>query len=69
MVKIFNDSISSIERSHWAIYLEKWQSGRMRWTRNPVYGFCRIEGSNPSFSARIAIYLYDFKGIFHLGQI
>gem|GEM_PF-3653766 len=23
----------------------------MRWTRNPVYGFCRIEGSNPSFSA------------------
>ena len=34
MVKIFNDSISSIERSHWAIYLEKWQSGRMRWTRN-----------------------------------
>ena len=61
MVKIFNDSISSIERSHWAIYLEKWQSGRMRWTRNPVYGFCRIEGSNPSFSASKIEKVFGYK--------
>ncbi len=40
----------------------------MRRTRNPVYGFCRIEGSNPSLSAKSSFFCSNRKLFFNKKQ-
>ena len=59
MIDIMGDSL---ERPN----AEKWQSGRMRRTRNPFYGSNRNEGSNPSFSAKNqCLIIINFLDLLH----